>query len=60
MKNKTINHYKIHAFESKEEFLDQIRDEKKILIAMNAEKILKKEERLQKLVDANIIETRKK
>jgi len=54
MKNKTINHYKIHAFESKEEFLDQIRDEKKILIAMNAEKILKKEERLQKLVDANI------
>lgn len=54
MKNKTVNHYKIHAFESKEEFLDQIRDEHKILVAMNAEKILKDDERLRQLVNANI------
>lgn len=54
MNYKTVNHYKIHAFESKEEFLDQIRDAKKILIAMNAEKILKDDERLRKIVNDNI------
>ncbi|MCK9453315.1 MAG: WecB/TagA/CpsF family glycosyltransferase, partial [Bacteroidales bacterium] len=54
MKNSIVNHYRIHAFGSKEEFLDQIRDEKKILIAMNAEKILKDDERLREIVNRNI------
>jgi len=54
MKNKIINNYKINAFKSKEEFLEQIKNEKKILIAMNAEKILKKDDRLQNIVNSNI------
>lgn len=54
MNYKTINHYKIHAFKDRNQFLDQISDEHKILIAMNAEKILKDDERLRQLVNANI------
>lgn len=54
MNHKTINHYKIHAFRDRDQFLDEIRDEHKILVAMNAEKILKDDERLQRLVNANI------
>jgi len=38
MNHKIINHYKIHAFRDREQFLDQIKDEHKILVAMNAEK----------------------
>jgi len=38
MKNSIVNHYKIHAFRDREQFLDQIKDEHKILVAMNAEK----------------------
>jgi UDP-N-acetyl-D-mannosaminouronate:lipid I N-acetyl-D-mannosaminouronosyltransferase len=54
MNNKIINGYKIYSFKSKEEFLNQLKDEKKILIAMNAEKILKKDERLKKIINNNI------
>ncbi len=38
MKNSIVNHYKIHAFRDRNQFLDQIKDEHKILVAMNAEK----------------------
>lgn len=54
MNHKTINHYKIHAFRGRDQFLDLIKDEQKILIAMNAEKILKDDERLRQIVNANI------
>jgi len=51
---KIINNYKIHAFKSKEDFLKQIDGKKKILIAMNAEKIMKKDAMLQVIINNNI------
>lgn len=54
MTSKLINNYKINAFQSKQDFLNQIKFEKKILVAMNAEKILKKDDRLQTIVNKNI------
>lgn len=51
---KIINNYKINAFQSKEEFLDRIINEKKILIAMNAEKIVKEDNVLVDIVNRNI------
>ncbi|CUV66439.1 putative UDP-N-acetyl-D-mannosaminuronic acid transferase (UDP-ManNAcA transferase) [Sulfurovum sp. enrichment culture clone C5] len=54
MKNSIVNHYKIHAFKDRDQFLDQIKDEHKILVAMNAEKILKDDERLREIVNRNI------
>lgn len=54
MKSTIVNHYKIHAFKDRNQFLDQIGDEHKILVAMNAEKILKDDECLRQLVNANI------
>lgn len=54
MQSKIIRNYKIHAFKSKKDFLNQIKDEKKILIAMNAEKILKDDEHLRNIVNQNI------
>lgn len=54
MQSEIINGNKINAFKSKEEFLDQIKNEKKILIAMNAEKILKKDEKLREIINNNI------
>jgi len=49
-----IKDYKINAFESKSVFLDEIKDRKKILIAMNAEKIMKNDEKLKKIINNNI------
>ena len=54
MKSKIIHKYKINAFKSKDDFLDQIKYESKILIAMNAEKILKDDEKFRKIVNENI------
>jgi len=51
---KIINNYKINAFKSKEEFLHKISNEKKILVAMNAEKIVKKDKALIEIVNNNI------
>ena len=56
MKNSIVNHYKIHAFKDRKQFLDQISEEHKILVAMNAEKILKDDEHLREIVNRNIIE----
>ena len=51
---KIINNYKIYAFQSKEEFLERIVNEKKILVAMNAEKIVKEDDILIDIVNRNI------
>jgi UDP-N-acetyl-D-mannosaminouronate:lipid I N-acetyl-D-mannosaminouronosyltransferase len=54
---KIINNYKINAFQSKSLFLDQLDNKKKILIAMNAEKIMKNNHRLRRIVNNNIAYT---
>ena len=54
MKYKIVNKYKINAFESKDDFLDYIEDKQKILIAMNAEKIIKSDDFLREIVNSNI------
>jgi len=54
MNYQIINNYKINSFTNKDEFLDQLKNEKKILIAMNAEKILKKDEKLKTIINNNI------
>ena len=54
MTHKLINNYKINAFKSKQDFLSQIKSEKKILAAMNAEKFLNKDKRLQNIINNNI------
>jgi UDP-N-acetyl-D-mannosaminouronate:lipid I N-acetyl-D-mannosaminouronosyltransferase len=54
MKNRTINGFRIYAFKNKKNFLNEIKNKKKILIAMNAEKILKKNKILKDIVNENI------
>jgi len=54
MQYQLINNYKIYAFSSKEEFLEEIVNEKKILVAMNAEKIVKSDEKFRTIVNNNI------
>ncbi len=54
MNSAIINGYKINAFSSKDDFLEQIMYEKKILVAMNAEKITKNSNRLRDIVNSNI------
>ncbi len=49
-----INNTKTYSFSSREELLDYIKDQKKILIAINAEKILKKDEKLKNIINENI------
>lgn len=49
-----INGVKTTAFNSKKEFLDFINDKKNILVAINAEKILKEDERLKNIINQNI------
>lgn len=50
----TVNEIKVNAFNSKDEFLDYINDKHNILVAINAEKILKEDERLKKIINENI------
>ncbi len=54
MNHKIINNYKINAFESKERFLQEIESNKTILVAMNAEKIIKNDDKLKAIVNNNI------
>ncbi len=49
-----VNKLKIHSFKSKEHFLEEIVDMKKILIAINAEKIIKDDKRLKAIINNNI------
>lgn len=52
--NATVNGVKINSFISKDEFLDYINDKKNILVAINAEKILKEDIRLKNIINENI------
>lgn len=52
--NATVNGLKINSFISKDEFLDYINDKKNILVAINAEKILKEDKRLKNIINENI------
>lgn len=54
MKNTYVNNIKINSFKSKDEFLELIKNEKNILVAINAEKILKKDEQLKSIINNNI------
>lgn len=55
MKNSAIlNGVVTNAFSSKEVFLDYIKDKSNILVAINAEKILKDNERLKTIINENI------
>ncbi|WP_289037870.1 WecB/TagA/CpsF family glycosyltransferase [uncultured Zobellia sp.] len=49
-----INNKRIYAFPSKDSFLDFITDKKKILIALNAEKLSNNDAELEKLINFNI------
>jgi len=49
-----VNGIKINSFISRNDFLDFIEDKKKILIAVNAEKILKEDKRLKTILNENI------
>lgn len=50
----TINKLKINSFNSKDDFLEYINNQKKILVAINAEKILKEDKKLKKIINENI------
>jgi UDP-N-acetyl-D-mannosaminouronate:lipid I N-acetyl-D-mannosaminouronosyltransferase len=53
-KNTIVNNLKINSFNSKNEFLEYINNQKKILVAINAEKILKEDDNLKKIINENI------
>jgi UDP-N-acetyl-D-mannosaminouronate:lipid I N-acetyl-D-mannosaminouronosyltransferase len=54
IKEVSVNNVKAFAFYSKDELLDYIGDKNKILIALNAEKVLKKDKRLVNIINNNI------
>lgn len=54
IKKAKIRNLEIYAFANKEVFLDFIKDKRKILIAMNAEKILNNDQRLHQIINNNI------
>ena len=54
MNSSIINGIKINSFNSKNDFLDYLNDKKKILVAINAEKILKEDEKLKNIINENI------
>ena len=49
-----LRNVETYAFSSRAIFLDYIEDKKKILVAVNAEKILKDDEKLQQIINENI------
>ncbi|WP_222982688.1 WecB/TagA/CpsF family glycosyltransferase [Flagellimonas meishanensis] len=49
-----INGKRVFAFTSKKQFLEYINDQKKILVALNAEKLNKKSKVLDKIINSNI------
>lgn len=54
IKCQVINSKRIHAFKSKEEFLGYINNQNRILIALNAEKLIKNDEELNAIINENI------
>ena len=55
-KAKVVNGFNIYPFESKQEFVEYLREEdpRKILIALNAEKLIKTEGDLKTIINENI------
>ncbi len=49
-----VNKIKIYPFQSKRELIEYVVDKQKILVATNAEKILKEDAKLQKIINNNI------
>lgn len=49
-----IRKIEVYSFSNRQEFLDFIKDKNKILIAMNAEKILKEDSKLHQVINKNI------
>ncbi|OFX62325.1 MAG: glycosyl transferase [Bacteroidetes bacterium GWA2_30_7] len=49
-----LNHINVYSFSTRKELIDMAINEKKILIAINAEKILKKDCALQSIINQNI------
>ena len=54
IKSAHINNKKVYAFQSKQELLNYIDNNNKILIALNAEKLNKKSPKLDAIIDDNI------
>jgi UDP-N-acetyl-D-mannosaminouronate:lipid I N-acetyl-D-mannosaminouronosyltransferase len=54
MESIKLGNKNIFPFKNKKEFLDFIHDKKAILVALNAEKLLKKESRLTTIINENI------
>jgi UDP-N-acetyl-D-mannosaminouronate:lipid I N-acetyl-D-mannosaminouronosyltransferase len=54
MRQIQVNKIKIYPFKSKSELIDYVIDKHKILIAINAEKILKEDIKLQEIINNNI------
>lgn len=54
IKKAILRNIETYAFPNREVFLDYIESEKKILIAINAEKILKDDRKLQQIINENI------
>lgn len=54
MKSASLNGYIVNAPESKDHLLNEINNYKGILVAMNAEKILKQDEQLKRLINQNL------
>lgn len=54
MQNCQINNKKIYSFTGKGQFLNFIENKKGILIALNAEKLTKKDQELDKIINENI------
>ena len=50
----TLRNVKTYAFSNRAVFLNYIEDKKKILVAVNAEKILNKDEKLHRIINENI------
>ena len=54
MEHRIINGFKINGFHSKNDFINHIKNKKKILVAMNAEKIVNENQKLKEIVNSNI------
>lgn len=49
-----LNNTKTYSFSTRDELIDYVLQEKKILVAINAEKILKKDDQLKKIINENV------
>lgn len=54
MNYRLINGFRINSFQSAEDLIENVKNKKKILIAMNAEKIINENQRLKTIINSNI------